>query len=502
MNSLIKSILAILVLPLLYAGFQFASDSPPGQSTGTATSSSVATTSGTFSWKTLDQETRQNSSGILREFNDAIVGITERTNPTVVTITTRQTVRQRFRSPFSFFFDDPRFDQEREFQRSGLGSGVIISEDGYIITNNHVIANADEIVIRTYEGQELDARVVGTDPETDVAVLKVDESGLPAIPLGNSDELRIGELVLAIGSPLNQQFANTVSMGVVSAKGRAGLQLNAYENYIQTDAAINPGNSGGALINMDGELVGINTAIASQTGGYQGLGFAIPVNMARMVVESLIEEGRVVRSYLGITLGAMVDRVMAQALNLDVNYGVVVGEVEPDGPADRAGIKSGDVLLEMDGQPLRDWSQFRLRIASMEPGTEIEFLLFRDGNRERVRVTLAERPEEMASATPEQSEGISEELGFSVMDLNDNIRSQLNLSRDVNGVVVDRVQPGSRAQRQGLQRGDVILRVQDQEVTSANQFYRTMQQLKSEGQDVVLLRVNKSGRNVFIALEF
>ncbi len=443
------------------------------------------------------------SAATLHEINDAIVNIAEITNPTVVTITTRQTVRQRMRSPFSFFFDDPRFDQEREFQRSGLGSGVIVSSDGYIITNHHVIREADEILVEFFEGEQVEAEVVGADPASDVAILKVDKNNLPAIKLGDSDNLRVGELVLAIGSPLDQQFAHTVSMGVVSATGRANLGLSAYENYIQTDAAINPGNSGGALINMDGELIGINTAIASRTGGHQGIGFAIPVNMAKMVMESILEDGKVVRSYLGITQGAMVDRVMARALELDVNYGVVVGEVASGGPAEKAGLAEGDVILKKNGNPIRDWGQFRTAIANSSPGTEIELEIFRDGERRTYTVKLEEMPsDEAVAAVPDaEKEELRESLGFTVEDLSENIRRQLNLPENINGVVVSDIQQNSRAYRQGLRRGDVIMQVQNQPVPNASEFYSVVAGMKQADQDVMLLRVNRQGTSLFIAVE-
>ncbi|MEX0995241.1 MAG: trypsin-like peptidase domain-containing protein, partial [Balneolaceae bacterium] len=236
MSNTYRSLLVTIVIAILYVGLNFVIDKNPED------------TSKTQAPQFNTQSTPADSapSAILRELNDAIVDIAERTNPTVVTITTSQTVRVRQRSPFSFFFDDPRFDQEREFQREGLGSGVIVSTDGYIITNNHVIDGADQINVRLYDGEEVESEVVGTDPATDVAILKVNRNDLSAIELGDSDQLRVGELVLAIGSPLNPQFAHTVSQGIVSAKGREGLGLTSYENYIQTDAAINPGNSGGA----------------------------------------------------------------------------------------------------------------------------------------------------------------------------------------------------------------------------------------------------------------
>lgn len=507
MSKTLKGFIAVLAIAVLYLGLHYSGElNSDNASFFNLPDFKTETTSVETAEKAERTETEARSSNrasvaTLHEFNDAIVDIAERTNPTVVTITTL-TVRQRMRSPFSFFFDDPRFDQEREFQR-GLGSGVIVSSDGYVITNNHVIRNADEILVQFYEGDTVEAEVVGADPSSDVAILKVERSNLPAITLGNSDDLRVGELVLAIGSPLTQDFAHTVSMGVVSAKGRANLRLNDYENYIQTDAAINPGNSGGALINMDGELVGINTAIASRTGGNQGIGFAIPINMARMVMESILEDGRVVRGFLGIQQGGMVDRVMARALNLDVNYGVVVGGVTAGGPAEKAGLAEGDVILKKDGDPIRDWGQFRVSIATSVPGTEIELEIFRDGDRRTINVILEEMPEDEAVvAVPDDTrEELEESLGFRVENLTENIRRQLNLSDNLEGVIVSEVQQGSRAFRQGLQRGDVITQVQNEPIPNEEEFYSAVSGLKSAGQDVMLLRVNRQGNSVFIAIE-
>ena len=438
----------------------------------------------------------------LRDLNNALVDIAETTNQTVVTITTSRTVRMQQRSPFSFFFNDPRFDMEREFQRSGLGSGVIVSTDGYIITNNHVIDSADEIRVRLYGGDELDAEIIGTDPETDIAVLKIDRNNLPAIKMGDSDQIRIGEMVLAIGSPLSQDFAHTVSQGIVSASGRSSLNLNLYENYIQTDAAINPGNSGGALVNLDGELIGINTAIASRTGGYQGIGFAIPVNMARSVMESLIVDGEVRRGFLGIGLGGEVDRTMARALNLDRARGVIVGDVTEDGPADQAGIQEGDVIISLNGEEVIGWRDLQLGIASKDPGEEITIEIIRNGERMTFDVTLVEREsDEVASASPDAVDEMRENLGFSTENLTDNIRRQLNLSDSVQGVVVSDISQGSNAYRQGLRQGDVIIQVAGNTVSNTNEFYRVIRNLTNEGTEAVLLGVNRQGRNVFIAIE-
>jgi len=440
----------------------------------------------------------------LRDFNNAIVNIAEQANPTVVTITTSQTVRVRQQSPFSFFFfDDPRFNQEREYRRDGLGSGVIVSNEGYIITNNHVIDNADEIRVILFGGEEMDAEIIGTDPASDIAVLKVNRQNLPAIPLGNSDEIRVGELVLAIGSPLSRDLAHTVSKGIISASGRSSIGLNAFENYIQTDAAINPGNSGGALINLDGELIGINTAIASRSGGNQGIGFAIPVNMVRDVMEALITDGRVARGYLGIGWGGDVDRTMARALGIDRTGGFVIGTVEEDGPAASAGLAEGDVVLRLNGQYVRSWTDFRVEIGNSRPGDEVTVEVLRDGERMTFTVVLEElNPEEVASAmSNEEKEDLIEALGFQVDELTENIRRQLNLGSSAQGVVVTEIAQASRAYRQGLRRGDVVSQVSNEAVTNPNEFYGVIRSLKQQGTDAALLRVNRQGRNMFIAIE-
>ena len=490
----VKIAIAVLFASLSFlVGMYIANDNDPAQTE----------ISQTPQYNTEAQSSDEIPINSLRDFNNAIVNIAEQANPTVVTITTEQTVRMRQRSPFSFFFDDPRFDQEREFRREGLGSGVIVSSDGYIITNNHVIDNADEIRVIFYEGEEVDAEIVGTDPGSDIAVLKVDQNDLPAIPLGNSDNLRVGEMVLAIGSPLSRDLAHTVSKGIVSASGRSGLNLNLYENYIQTDAAINPGNSGGALINLDGELIGINTAIASRSGGNQGIGFAIPVNMVRDVMDALITDGYVSRGYLGIGFGGEVDRTMARALGLERARGIVVGEVMPDGPADQAGLEEGDVILQLNGEEVRSWMDFRVEIGNRNPGDNITLEIFRDGERLTLDVELGElETEEIAeSMTSDELDELKENLGFAVDELTDSIRRQLNLGSSVEGVVVSEISQASRAYRQGLRRGDVISQISNQPVTNPDEFYGAVRALMQEGTEAALLRVNRQGRNMFIAIE-
>lgn len=439
----------------------------------------------------------------LRDFNDAIVNIAERSSPAVVTITTVRTFRVRQQTPFGFFFDDPRNRQEREEQREGLGSGVIVSEDGFIITNNHVIDQADEIKIILYNGDELDAEIVGTDPGSDIAVLRVDAENLSSISMGNSDEIRVGEMVLAIGSPFSRDLAHTVSKGIVSASGRSSLGLSAFENYIQTDAAINPGNSGGALVNLDGQLIGINTAIASRSGGNQGIGFAIPVNMVRNVMEALITDGRVARGYLGLTWSSDVDQTMARALGMERARGFVVSSVDENGPAYKSGVREGDVILSLNGEEVKSWTDFRVEIGNTAPGEAITLEIFRDGERRSLNVVLAERDaEEIAdSMTDDDLEELKEALGFDVTELTDSIRGQLRLEADVEGVVVSSISQTSRSYRQGLRRGDIITQVSSQQVTSVDEFFGTIRGLKQDGTEAVLLRVERQGRSIFIAIE-
>lgn len=493
MDRFTKSIIAAVAIITLLLGMQFTSS----HDTNEASDYSLPAKSDTLSRSAENIPIRT-----LADFNNAIVNIADRTNPTVVTITTEMTVRQQVRSPFEFFFNNPG-NQQRERQVSGLGSGVIVdSGEGYIITNNHVIENADEITIRLYSGDEYSAEVVGADPGSDIAVLKVDVNDLPAIPLGDSENIRVGEMVLAIGSPLQSDFAHTVSQGIVSASGRSSLGLNLYENYIQTDAAINPGNSGGALINLDGELIGINTAIASRSGGSQGIGFAIPINMVKNVMIDLIQDGRVARGYLGIGLGGEVDRTMARALDMESPRGFIIGNVEEGGPADEAGLKSGDVVVELNGDPVRNFYDFRIAIANSSPGTEVVLGIFREGEEMSFKVELGEmEAQEVAGLDPQVEEEMSETLGFDVNNLTDNIRQQLRLESGITGVVVADIQQQSRAYRQGLRRGDVITQISNQSIENESQFYSVMSQYLESGDDALLMRIYRQGRNMFVAIE-
>ncbi|MDR9446669.1 MAG: Do family serine endopeptidase [Balneolaceae bacterium] len=499
------------------------SETELSQSSSTDTGQSSSTDTGQSSETDTGQSLRNAS---LATFNNAIVDIADETNPTVVTVRTAQTVRYRQMDPFSMFFGDPGEGQVRERVRRGLGSGVIVNDEGVILTNHHVIEDATEIIVDTYDGNEYTAEVVGTDPMMDIAVLRVDMEGLPSIDLGDSDDARVGELVLAVGSPLDESLAHSVSMGIISAKGRSiGIYENVagYENFIQTDAAINPGNSGGALVNMDGELIGINSAIASRSGGNQGIGFAIPINMARQAMESILREGRVVRGYLGISWGGDVDQTMARALKLNEPYGIIIGSVQRGGPADKAGLESEDVIVAIDNEPVREWAQLRTTIASTPPGETIQLRVIRNGRERVVSVTLeALDSDQVASASPggqgssdnadgaedrdaaldAEAQALVEDLGLSLADLTDDLRSRARVAEGVEGVIVTSVDETSKAYRQGLRPGDVITQIQGKAVNSPKTAGRVLLSLNQRGEEAVLLRIQRQGQRLFIAIDF
>ncbi|MCH8567787.1 MAG: DegQ family serine endoprotease [Balneolales bacterium] len=437
----------------------------------------------------------------LRDLNEAFISLAESTSPTVVTITTERTVRRRAQmSPFDMFddfFGRPRQQRpEQEFQQRGQGSGVIVSEDGIILTNHHVIANADTIMVRMVDNTLLGAEIIGSDPNTDIAVIRINGRNMPYLPLGDSDDLRVGELVLAIGSPLSENLAQTVTQGIVSAKGRSNFNLVDFEDFIQTDAAINPGNSGGPLINMDGELVGINTAIASRSGGFQGIGFAVPVNMAKSVMTSIIETGRVVRGYLGIS-GQELDESLARGFGLDRAGGAVLNAVEEGSPAAEAGLKVEDIILEYDGRRLTDWTQFRIYVASRAPGTVIRLLIFRDNEQKTINVTLGELPSDDITET--EAENLFDRFGFSLDAFNNTYAERYNLRSGLEGVIVTSVNETSNAYRQGLREGDLVTAVNRRRVRNMQEFNTLAQGIQPGS--TMLLQVVRRNQQFFVAID-
>lgn len=370
----------------------------------------------------------------------------------------------------------------------GAGSGVIISPDGYVLTNDHVVDGADEITVTLPDKREFSGKVVGLDPQTDLAVVKVDATDLPFVPWGNSSHLRVGEYVLAVGNPFG--LNSTVTMGIISALGRGGMGITQYEDFIQTDAAINPGNSGGALVNIKGELVGINTAIFSQSGGYQGVGFAVPTNLAKPVYDSLVKTGKVVRGFLGVGIQE-INADLAQSFQLDQTKGALVTNVVPGSPADEAGLQRGDVVVEYQGKPVLDPRSLQHHVIRTTVGSEVSMVVMRDGHKKTVKTVIREQdnPTQVAQASPVEKEGPL--AGVAVQNLDNGIAQQLGLEKNINGVVVMDVAPGSYAARAGLTQGDVISEINRKPVHSEEDFVKVISHLKENASALIFIHRGK-----------
>jgi serine protease Do len=369
----------------------------------------------------------------------------------------------------------------------------MITADGYVLTNNHVVEGARDIRVTLPGHGELSAKIVGADPKTDLAVLKVPGSGFAVVPFGDSSRVEVAEIVLAIGSPFG--LTQTVTMGIVSAVGRANVGIADYEDFIQTDAAINPGNSGGALVNVRGELIGINTAIFSQTGGYMGIGFAVPANMARSVMDQLVKRGRLTRGYLGVAVQELTP-TLARGLELPATRGILVGDVMPDSPAAKAGLRRGDVIVAIGGKPVEDTGHFRNLVAGTAPGTRAQLTILRAGKEQTVELTVGDLPERTASAAV--APGEPDPLGLSVSDVTPEVARRLGLPAGQQGVVVTAVSPGGLAAEAGLRPGDVVQEVNRRPVRSTKDFVQAVEQ--AGGKDLVLL-VNRQGSTAYAVLE-
>ncbi len=435
----------------------------------------------------------------------AFVAISKEVKPSVVTISSERIIEtggSAGRHPWGGMFPDGFFD--RFFQmpdripQQGMGSGVIISEDGLVLTNNHVVANADRVRVTLADGRSFEAEVKGADPQSDVAVVQIDASGLPAARLGSSDALRVGEWVLAIGNPF--QLTQTVTAGIVSAKGRSRVGLADYEDFIQTDAAINPGNSGGALVNLRGEVIGINTAIASRSGGSQGVGFAIPIDMAHKILDSLLEHGRVIRGYLGVSIQNL-DAGLADNYGLDRPRGALVNSVQKGTAAEKAGIEPGDLILELNGKTLADRDDLRLQISGSPPGSEVKLTLLRDGKERKVDVRLGElQGNEIAgTGTKEDSSDLSlSKLGFDAEPINRTWSQRYGLEPDTEGLVVIHVEPGTPAADAGIREGDVILEAGRESIDSLSSLRNRLEEV--EPGRTMLLKVQRQDSSLFLAL--
>jgi serine protease Do len=433
--------------------------------------------------------------------------VVKRVAPSVVKVQVTEKAKNVSSQDLPSFFNQPgfreffgdQFGQQgrralRQPPQEGLGSGVIVSPDGYVLTNSHVVKGADTIKVTLGDGRDLTAKVVGTDPQSDLAVIKIDAKDLPAITFADSDKVEVGDLVLAVGNPFG--IGQTVTSGMVSGLGRATMGLD-YEDFIQTDAAINPGNSGGALVDAEGRLVGVNTAILSRTGGFQGIGFAIPANLARNVMEQLVATGKVVRGYLGVTMQD-INADLADQFKLATRTGALVSDVVPDSPAEKAGLKGGDVITQLQGKPVTDSRHLKLTVANFTPGQKISAQVLRDNKKVDVEITVAARPSERTLARsqgrggrfePEQNETDDTGTlnGVGVGDLDTQTRQEFDVPSKVKGALVTSVEPDSAAAAAGLQPGDVIQEINREPVKTADEAVKLTE--KSTPNKKTLLRV-------------
>jgi len=432
--------------------------------------------------------------------------------PAVVNITTviseqssdRRNVPDELRERMEEFFGGPGGpfsprrgpqgpDEPRGRRGGGQGSGVIVSTDGYILTNNHVIDEAQEVTVTLPDKREFTGKIVGADPKTDLAVVKIDGQNLPTVAWGDASKLQVGEYVLAVGNPFG--LNSTVTLGIVSALGRGRMGITQYEDFIQTDAAINPGNSGGALVNTRGELVGINTAIFSQTGGYQGVGFAVPTSMGKPIYESLIKTGKVVRGYLGVGIQDLTQD-LAKSFNVKQAKGALVSDVKEDSPADQAGLKQGDVIISYQGSPVEDAVVLQRLVTRSAVGTKVPVTIVRDGHEKSLTVTIGEQPDTAKIAAVGSSETEYAFAGLAVQELDRDMLKELGFKGKMQGVVVMSIQPGSGVEKAGLMAGDVIREINRQSVRSVKDFVTVTSAVK-KGENVLIL-INRRGSSLFL----
>ena len=453
---------------------------------------------GTASAKEVSPEARE----FLNRMSNSLSEVADVTRPSVVNISTTSTVTMQ-ENPLGDFFNDPLFKRffgdgsdhpstPRKHKSSSLGSGVIVSNDGYVLTNYHVIKDAEEIKVILYDKREFTGKVIGSDPQTDIAVVKVDAKDLPAIRMGDSHKLKAGDVVIAIGNPfgLNQ----TVTMGIVSAVGRANIGISDYEDYIQTDAAINPGNSGGALVNANGELVGINSAIFSTSGGYMGVGFAIPSDMANSVVQSILKHGKVIRGWLGVTIQNLTPE-LSKSFGLKEEKGALVTDVIKDGPAGKAGVKRGDLIVEFEGKLVDDSTGLRNMVAGIAPGKEVQLKVIRHGKKETLSLPIGELPAKMMAKNIELNNVLK---GVQVQQLTPDLRAGMNIPANVEGVLVTDISEDSPSYGM-MSKNDVIEEVDRKPVKGLKDYEEIVAKIRPS--DTVLLLLYRNGGYIYITVK-
>ena len=443
----------------------------------------------------------EDSAKLLGRLSDALAEVADASRPAVVNISTTTTVSME-ENPFGDMFNDPMFrhffgdqfdhGQKRKYKSSALGSGVIVSENGYILTNSHVVKGADEIKVILDDKREFKGKIVGADSRTDLAVIKISAKDLPVLRFGDSNKLKTGDIVMAVGNPfgLNQ----TITMGIVSAVGRSNIGLADFEDFIQTDAAINPGNSGGALVNTSAELVGINTAIFSTSGGYMGIGFAIPSDMAKTVMDSIIKHGKVIRGWMGVSIQNLTPE-LAKSLGIKETEGALVSGVEKGSPADKAGLKRGDLVIELSGKKVVDSTSLRNMVSASSPGTKLEVKIVRDGKEQTIPITLGEFKEKKVVKKTEYNNVLR---GVTVQELIPSLRDKLNLPENLNGVVVTNISSDSPTQGL-LQQGDVIQEVNREPIQSAQDYDQAVGKIGDK--DAVLLLIYRDGGSIYLTIK-
>ena len=443
----------------------------------------------------------QNS--VVQQFSDSFADVAEQAKPAVVTIITDKIMKVPNNDLYFFFnpYMDP--NGEREYKTNALGSGVIVdARNGYIITNNHVVEDMDNIKVKLFDKREYKAEIMGTDPKSDLAILKIEADNLRQLKLGDSDKLRVGEWVMAVGSPFSENLSHTVTTGIVSAMGRSNIiRGQSYEDFIQTDAAINPGNSGGALLNMKGELIGINTAIA--TGGYEksnrGVGFAIPSNMTERIMSDLIDKGYVTRSWLGVYIQPL-DADAAKALEMNSRDGALVTQVVGESPAELGGVQEGDVIIRFDNKNITDPSNLRNIVSLMPPGSKSDVVVFRNGSKKNLSVVLQELKDGKQVAVKSNSSNESV-LGLELKEVNADLMEKYNIDEDDGKIVVVSVDVNSEAADKGLVEGDVIKRVGTQQVNSLKEFKKKEKASRKRGSLLLLVKKN-DGSSRFVTLNY